>query len=301
MKALITGSGGQLGWELKRSVPTGVCVYALTKEECDITNRARVESCVRKIRPQIIINTAAYTAVDRAEAEGVSAYAVNAVGAENVARVAAAEECRLVQLSTDFVFDGRQSTPYLPWDPAQPLSVYGASKLEGERRVLSIMNDGLVVRTSWVYSTHGRNFVKTILGLLEKQPTLGVIADQIGTPTWSRGLAQAVWEMALSASLHGIYHWTDAGVASWYDFAVAISEYARKLGLVRCAASIRPVQTVDYPLPARRPAMSVLDKTATWKALNWTPIHWSQALQSMLYELVLLRREERANTCESSS
>lgn len=302
MKVLITGAGGQLGWELERSAPARSRVYALTKEKLDVTNRAQVESCLRELRPQIVINAAAYTAVDQAEAERARAYAVNAVGAENLARVAAAEGLRLVHLSTDFVFDGLKSTPYLPSDAAAPLSVYGASKLEGERRVLSIVaKDGLVVRTSWVYSTHGRNFVKTILGLLEEPRTLNVIADQIGTPTWARGLAQVVWEMAPRASLHGIYHWTDAGVASWYDFALAVLEYGSELGLVRRGASIRPVQTIDYPLLAKRPAMSVLDKTATWNVLKRRPAHWRQALQSMLGELVLLRREEAGKTCVSSS
>jgi dTDP-4-dehydrorhamnose reductase len=148
MKVLITGSGGQLGWELERSAPAGACVYALTKEKLDVTNRAEVESCVRELRPQIVINAAAYTAVDQAEAEPEQAYAVNAIGAENLARVAAAEGLRLVHLSTDFIFNGLKSTPYLPSDTSEPLSVYGASKLEGERRVLSIAaNDGLVVRT----------------------------------------------------------------------------------------------------------------------------------------------------------
>jgi dTDP-4-dehydrorhamnose reductase len=302
MKVLITGAGGQLGWELKRSAPAGACVYALTKQKLDVTNRAQVESCMRDLRPQIVINAAAYTAVDQAEAEPEQAYAVNAIGSENLARVAAAEGLRLVHLSTDFVFNGLKSTPYLPSDTAEPVSVYGASKLEGERRVLSIVaNDGLVVRTSWVYSAHGRNFVKTILGLLGERPNLDVIADQIGTPTWARGLAEAVWEMAPRASLCGIYHWTDAGVASWYDLALAVREYGSALGLVRRAASIRPVRTSDYPLPAKRPAMSVLDKTATWEVLKHRPAHWRQALQLMLSELVLLRREEADKPCVSSS
>jgi dTDP-4-dehydrorhamnose reductase len=143
--------------------------------------------------------------------------------------------------------------------------------------------------------------VKTKLGLLEEQPTLDVIADQIGTPTWARGLAQALWEMATHASLYGIYHWTDAGVASWYDLALAVLEYGSALGLVRRAASIRPVRTTDYPLPAKRPAMSVLDKKATWEVLKRRPAHWRQALQLMLGELVLLRREEADKACAGCS
>jgi dTDP-4-dehydrorhamnose reductase len=276
-----------LGWELRRSAPEGWSVYALTRDELDVTDRAQVERCLRELRPQIIINAAAYTAVDLAEREPERAFAVNAVGAENLALLAAAAGLRLVHLSTDFVFSGSKSTPYLPSDVAEPLSVYGASKLEGERQVLGLAADhALVVRTSWVYSASGRNFVKTVLELFEQRSTLDVIADQIGTPTWARGLAEALWEIAPNADLCGLYHWTDAGVATWYDLAVAVLEYGSALGLVRRPVSIRPVRSCDYPLGARRPAMSVLDKTATWAILRRTPIHWRQALKQMLSEFV---------------
>jgi dTDP-4-dehydrorhamnose reductase len=234
----------------------------------------------------------AYTAVDRAEKEPNEAYKANAVGPGNLARAAAAAGVRLVHLSTDFIFSGSKSTPYLPSDTPNPLSVYGASKLEGERRVLGLAADqALVVRTSWVYSANGRNFVKTVLELFEQRSTLDVIADQIGTPTWARGLADALWEMAPNADLSGVYHWTDAGVASWYDLAVAVLKYGSGMGLVKCPVSIRPVRSCDYPLAARRPAMSVLDKTATWAILRRTPIHWRQALKQMLSELVRQERE----------
>jgi len=285
MKVLITGAGGQLGWELKRSAPTGSLVYALAKDKLDVTNRAQVESCLRELRPQIVINAAAYTAVDLAERNSEQAYAVNAAGAENLAEMAEAARARLVHISTNLVFSGSQSTPYLPSDRAGPLSIYGASKLEGERKVLSITN-GLIVRTSWLYSVNGHNFVKTILGLLEERSTIDVITDQIGTPTWAHGLAEALWEMAPRTCLRGVYHWTDAGVASWYDLAVAVLEYGSALGLVRRPASIRPVRTTDYPSVARRPTMSVLDKTATWEALRRRPPHWRLALQRMLSEFV---------------
>jgi dTDP-4-dehydrorhamnose reductase len=209
-------------------------------------------------------------------------------------------ELRLVHLSTDLVFGGSHSTPYLPSDTVEPLSAYGASKLEGEGKVLGI-TDGLVVRTSWVYSVNGRNSVKTILGLLEERSTIDVITDQIGTPTWARGLAEALWEMAPRAFLRGVYHWTDAGVASWYDLAVAVLEYGTALGLVRHPASIRPVRTSDYPSVAKRPTMSVLDKTDPWEALKRRLPHWRLALQRMLSELVQLRREARDKSCAGSS
>jgi dTDP-4-dehydrorhamnose reductase len=286
MKVLITGAGGQLGWELVRVAPPGVCIYALTRDKLDITDLAQVEQQLRDLRPEVVINAAAYTSVDAAEAEPERAYAVNAVGAENVAIVAAAAGMRLIHISTDFVFSGSKASPYLPTDVAQPLSVYGASKLEGERRILSIpSNNALIVRTSWMYSITGRNFVKTILRLLEERETLTVVDDQIGTPTWARGLAEALWEMASLGYLRGVYHWSDAGVASWYDLAVAVVEYGHELGLLKRPASIVPVRTSDYPLPAKRPAMSVLDKTASWQTLKLVPLHWRKALRMMLSEL----------------
>ncbi|MBV8054795.1 MAG: dTDP-4-dehydrorhamnose reductase [Deltaproteobacteria bacterium] len=286
MKVLITGSGGQLGWELIRAAPPAVCMYSLARNQLDVTDRAQVEQQVRGLCPEVVINAAAYTAVDTAEAEPEQAYAVNAIGAENVATVAAAAGISLIHISTDFVFSGSKASPYLPTDVAQPLSVYGASKLEGERRILRIpSNNALIVRTSWMYSIKGRNFVKTMLHLLEERETLDVVDDQIGTPTWARGLAEALWEMALLGYLRGVYHWSDAGVASWYDLAVAVAEYGYELGLLTRPASITPVRTIDYPLPAKRPAMSVLDKTASWRALKRPPLHWRQTLKMMLSEL----------------
>lgn len=301
MKVLVTGAGGQLAWELTRAAPATACVYALSRSDLDITNRTLVERRLSELDPQLIINAAAYTAVDRAEREPKAAYAVNAIGAENLALAAAAAGLRLVHLSTDFVFNGCKSSPYLPSDTADPLSVYGASKLEGERRVLRITaNHALVVRTSWLYSVHGRNFVKTVLGLFEGRSALDVIADQIGTPTWARGLAAALWEMAPNLALCGVHHWTDAGVASWYDLAVAVLEYGSELGLVRHPVSIRPVRTSDYPLAAKRPAMSVLDKTATWAILEHTPIHWRQALKQMLGEVLGQDGGDKKKSCADS-
>jgi len=286
MKVLITGAGGQLGWELVRVAPPGVCIYSLTRDQLDVTDLAQVEQRLRDLCPEVVINAAAYTAVDAAEAEPERAYAVNAVGAENVAVTAAAAGIGLIHISTDFVFSGSKASPYLPTDVAHPLSVYGASKLEGERRILNIpSNNALIVRTSWMYSIKGRNFVKTMLRLLEERETLEVVGDQIGTPTWARGLAEALWEMALLGCLRGVYHWSDAGIASWYDLAVSVAEYGYELGLLKRPASISPVRTSDYPLPAKRPAMSVLDKTASWRALKRPPLHWRQALKMMLSEL----------------
>ncbi|MDA8160605.1 MAG: dTDP-4-dehydrorhamnose reductase [Desulfobacteraceae bacterium] len=285
MRVLVAGAGGQLGFELKRTRPLGVELLALSSGELDLTEAGAVRRRVAEERPGLIINAAAYTAVDRAEAERERAFAVNGQGAANLAVAAREAGARLIHLSTDFVFDGEKSSPYLPDDAPNPLGVYGASKLAGEERVREILGPATaIVRTAWVYSVHGHNFVKTMLRLLGEREAVSVIADQVGTPTWARHLAQALWRMA-ERELTGVHHFTDAGVASWYDFAVAIQEEALALGLLAREARIRPITTDEYPLPARRPPYSVLDKTCLWQAMDWEPRHWRAALRAMLREL----------------
>ena len=285
MRVLVAGAGGQLGFELKRTRPLGVELLALSSGELDLTEAGAVRRRVAEERPGLIINAAAYTAVDRAEAERERAFAVNGQGAANLAVAAREADARLIHLSTDFVFDGEKSSPYLPDDAPNPLGVYGASKLAGEERVREILGPATaIVRTAWVYSVHGHNFVKTMLRLLGEREAVSVIADQVGTPTWARHLAQALWRMA-ERELTGVHHFTDAGVASWYDFAVAIQEEALALGLLAREARIRPIASGQYPLPARRPPYSVLDKTSLWQAMDWEPSHWRAALRAMLREL----------------
>lgn len=286
MRVLILGSGGQLGWELQRTRPAAWEVTALTRAECDVRAEPEVRRAVVAAAPDLIINAAAYTAVDKAETEKEAAFAVNALGAAHVARAARERGLRLVHLSTDFVFDGLGSRPYRPGDPENPLGVYGASKLEGEREVLRIGDRGAVVlRTAWLYSSHGANFVKTMLRLMRERNELRVVADQVGTPTWARGLADAIWEIAARPDVAGLCHWTDAGVASWYDFAVAIQEEAVAIGLLPKAAAILPITTEEFPTPARRPAYSVLDKSLLWRLLGTTAPHWRVSLRAMLQEL----------------
>lgn len=285
LKVLLTGANGQLGWELQRTAPAGVTMAALASADLDIRDPAAVEAAVLRLAPGVIINAAAYTAVDRAEQEREQAFAVNELGVGNLVAVAARQGIRLVQVSTDFVFDGQNSRPYRPDDPARPLGVYGASKLAGEKRLAMLPPENwLLIRTAWVYSSHGHNFVKTILRLLGERERVGVIADQTGTPTWARGLALALWE-GVGQGLTGVHHWTDAGVASWYDFAVAIQEEALALGLLTRRIPVAPLTTGDYPLPAARPSYSVLDKSSLWQALAATPVHWRVALRRMLQEL----------------
>jgi len=290
MKVLITGADGQVGWELQQTGPADVEITALRRVDLDITNLSAVRSVIQQLQPGLVINAAAYTAVDKAEEEAERAYGVNEDGAANIAR--AAEDCsaRLIHLSTDFVFDGNQLEPYLPEDEPKPTGVYGASKLQGERAVVAeTMGRAVVLRTAWVYSVHGSNFVKTMLRLMAERDELKIVADQIGTPTWAKELAKAIWLIADKPDMQGIYHWTDDGTASWYDFAVAIQEEARELGLLQKMIPVKPIKTEEYPTPAKRPPYSVLDKTSTCAALGCTPPHWRESLRRMLVEYEGLR------------
>ena len=282
MRVLLVGGSGQLGRELQRCKPVGTELLALSSQEFDLRESGVVTARVTEFRPQVVINAAAYTAVDRAESEQEAAFAVNGQGAENLVKAAHIVGAYCIQVSTDFVFDGMQSRPYLPTDRTKPLGAYGASKLAGEQLALAAYPEGVaIVRTAWLYSALGNNFVTTMLRLMAERDSLGVVTDQVGTPTWAYGLAEALWRMC-RVQPKGIWHWTDAGVASWYDFAVAIQEEGLCCGLLAREIPIRPINTVDYPTPAKRPAYSVLDKTDTWVALGMTPPHWRVALRRML-------------------
>lgn len=286
-RVLVVGAGGQLGHELSRTAPQSVQLTALDKTGLDLTVQQLVLKQVINNRPDWIINTAAYTAVDKAEEQPELAYRVNRDGAANLAIAAKQAGARLIHVSTDFVFDGTKSSPYLVDDVPNPKSVYGASKQAGDEAVLSILPDNLVIiRTAWVYSSHGQNFVKTMLRLMAEREELGIVDDQVGTPTWAHGLAEIIWQV-IDNRLSGLYHWTDAGVASWYDFSVAIYEEAKQMGILPSGKTcrIKPIRTQDYPLPARRPPYSVLDKSNIWHALSIKPDHWRTALRSMLQEL----------------
>ena len=284
MRVLLVGGSGQLGRELQHCKPADMELLAVSSQELDLRDAERVAATVSSFLPQVVINAAAYTAVDRAESEPEAAFGVNGQGAANLAQAARTVDAYCLQVSTDFVFDGAQSRPYLPTDQTHPLGVYGASKLTGEQLALAAYPEGvLVVRTAWLYSAFGNNFVTTMLRLMGERDNLRVVADQVGTPTWARGLAEALWQMC-RVQPKGLHHWTDAGVAGWYDFAVAIQEEALGCGLLAREIPIQPINTADYPTPARRPSYSVLDKTDTWSALVMTPPHWRVALRQMLHE-----------------
>lgn len=282
---LVTGSDGQLGYELKRSLPASYQLTAIDRDHLDITNLDQVQSFLASESADIVINAAAYTAVDKAEEEPDVAYAVNHKGAENLARGCQKSGSRLLQVSTDFVFSGKQSLPYLPEDRAEPLSVYGQSKLAGEQAVLQILGEqALIVRTSWLYSVHNQNFVKTMIKFMQARDSLSIIYDQVGTPTWAATLADCIW-LLLDKQAKGIYHCADNGIASWYDFAVAIQEEASQLGLLDSTTRIVPIRTEQYPTPAARPAYSVMDKSKTEQLLQLSLPHWRHSLRQMLNEL----------------
>ncbi|MFC1513132.1 dTDP-4-dehydrorhamnose reductase [Thermodesulfobacteriota bacterium] len=282
---IIVGKNGQLGRELLLRAPQGWQVTALGSGEMDIRDREVVSRAIDDLQPDLVINTAAYTAVDQAESEPDLAYALNGHGVAHLAEAAKAVAAKFIQISTDFVFDGRNSTPYQPADRPNPVSVYGASKLEGERLAAAFCGaTALIIRTSWLYGAQGRNFVTTMLKLMAERDALRVVADQIGTPTWTGGLADAIYVFA-GMEVSGIHHWSDAGVASWYDFAVAIQEEALALGMLERAIPVTPIRSEEYPTPARRPAYSVLDKSESWKLLNAAAPHWRVNLRKMLKEL----------------
>ena len=283
-RVLIVGAQGQLGYELRRTAGGRQGVAAVDRADVDIADAGSVKRVVQQYRPGVIINAAAYTAVDRAEEQRELAWAVNCSGAENLAVAASTSGARLLHVSTDFVFDGNGCRPCRSLDKTQPRSVYAASKAAGERAVLENCRDALVVRTSWLYSAHGHNFVKTMLRLMAERDAVSVVADQVGTPTWARVLAEALWGL-LETDAIGICHCSNNGVASWYDFAVAIQEEALAAGLLRRAVPVRPIRSEDYPLPARRPVYSVLDVADTETLLGVTFPHWRESLRSMLAEL----------------
>jgi len=282
MKVLLTGAGGQLGRALQHLRPVGIDLVAMDLPELDLTQPASVQAAVQREHPDWIINAAAYTRVDQAEREVITAFAINGDGPRLLAEEAGRSGARMLQVSTDYVFPGYQGMPYESIDIAGPLNVYGASKLAGEQSVRELLGDrATVIRTAWLYDHEGPNFVLTMLRLLGERDALSVVDDQVGTPTHADGLARAIWR-TIEREISGILHWTDAGIASWYDFAQAIRELALQQGLLSEAAFVHPVPTSAFPRPARRPAYSVMDKHISWGLLDLHPPHWRVALADCL-------------------
>jgi dTDP-4-dehydrorhamnose reductase len=260
-------------------------VVSRTHSELDILDEYSVARALSKEKADWVINAAAYTAVDLAEDLPALAHAVNDTAVASLARNAAQEGCRLLHLSTDFVFDGNSNRAYLTTDDTNPLSVYGTTKLGGERHVLDATASGIVLRTSWVYAAVGKNFVLTMLRVMREKNQISVVCDQIGAPTWAASAAAAIWGLIETEPKGGVYHWTDLGVASWYDFAVAIQDEALARGLLSRTIPITPVSTAAYPTKARRPAFSVLDSVATRASIDVPAHHWRHNLRVMLDEI----------------
>jgi dTDP-4-dehydrorhamnose reductase len=287
LRVLIAGADGQVGQATAAAVRDGAECRAVGRAALDITRPAEVETCIRGFAPDVVINCAAYTAVDAAEQNANLAARVNTDGPRNLAAaVAARSGARLLHISTDFVFDGRAGSPYAPSAAPTPLSVYGRTKLAGEQAVLDTHGSrALVVRTAWVYAAQGRNFLLTMLRLMRERGVVRVVRDQIGTPTAAASLADVLWLFAQRPELSGIFHWTDSGVASRYDFAVAIAEDAAACGVLQPGISVQPIVTEEHPTAALRPPYSVLDTRATRDALGVNALHWRARLRDVLQEL----------------
>ena len=293
-RILITGGDGQLGWELARTFGVRGEVHALNRVQLDLADTNAIRKCCREIRPALIINAAAYTAVDKAESEPDIAMQLNGIAPAVLAEEANRLSIPLIHYSTDYVFDGNATRPYREDAPTSPQSVYGESKLAGEVAVSGIAREYLVLRTSWLYSNRRQNFLLTMLRLARERDELRVVADQIGSPTWVRTVASmaasAIATDTASRALRiasGIYHAAAAGQTSWHGFAVAILEGTKDP--VRRAKTVVPIATVDYPTPAKRPAYSVLDSTKIARALAQEIPHWCSQLHACLAEMQMAK------------
>lgn len=282
MNILITGCNGQLGNEiqvLEKEYPQHT-YYNTAVAELDITDKEAIEKYVSENNIDGIINCAAYTAVDKAESNTELCHKLNAEAPGLLAEAIAKRDGWIIQVSTDYVFDGTAHIPYTEDIPTCPNSVYGTTKLEGENNVTAACGKSMIIRTAWLYSTFGNNFVKTMLRLGKERTELGVIFDQIGTPTYARDLALMIMNAADKGIIPGIYHFSNEGVCSWYDFTKAIHRIA---GITDC--NVKPLHTEEYPTPACRPAYSVLDKTKIKNAYNICIPHWEDSLRECMAKL----------------
>lgn len=279
---LVTGANGQLGTELrqlKNSFPQYQFIF-VARDELDITNADSVNSFFNSSIPSYCINCAAYTAVDKAETEIENAFAVNSKATAILAAACKEYNTQFIHVSTDYVFDGTATTPYTEESKTNPVSVYGKSKLEGEHKVKEINPASIIIRTAWVYSAFGKNFVKTMLRLMKDKPEIGVVNDQVGSPTYAADIAVAIMSIISSGDWHpGIYHFSNQGIISWFDFAIAIK------GLSGSNCKVNPITTVQYPTPAKRPAYSVMDSAKLSRTYNIPLTGWKQSLQTCLQRI----------------
>ncbi|MEH2338916.1 dTDP-4-dehydrorhamnose reductase [Nostoc sp.] len=290
---LLIGSNGQVGKEVQQILSSSGNIISVARPTVDLAQPDTLCSVIRSNQPQIIINAAAYTAVDKAESEPELATAINAIAPLIIAQESQKLGAFLIHISTDYVFDGNGYRPYLETDATNPLSIYGKTKLAGEEAIRETCAHHLILRTAWVYGTFGKNnFVKTMLRLGAERQELRVVADQIGSPTWAQDIATVIAQMIpqLTPEISDTYHYTNSGVASWYDFAVAIFEEAQQLGFPLKVERIVPITTAEYPTPARRPNYSVLACGKISIFLGTYPSHWRQRLRQMLTDLKIGHR-----------
>lgn len=300
MKILLTGAAGQLGQALRQQVPGGIELIATSRSgdpatgllPLDLADAASCRAAVLEHRPDWVLNGGAYTAVDRAESEPELALAVNGGAPRAFAEALADTGGRLLQVSTDFVFNGQQGSPYRPEQARDPLGAYGRTKAAGEEAVELVLGGsgrGVILRTSWVIGPVGKNFALTMLRLHRERgasgQSLGVVEDQVGCPTSTATLAAACWRVITADLQEPVLHWCDAGAASWFDVAVAVGELAQDLGLLQQPAPVNPLTTAEYPLPAQRPSYSLLDCSSSRRALGLAPTPWRQALRQLLEAL----------------
>jgi dTDP-4-dehydrorhamnose reductase len=279
-KILVTGANGQLGWELTQlaaSYPMHEFIFA-DRSMFDLSKPELFESLIQQWAPQAIINTAAYTAVDKAEAEQDLANLINATAVAELARIAGANDILFITFSTDYVFNGNATSPYLTDTIIDPVNFYGTTKAQGEGLALAVNPNTIIIRTSWVFSSHGNNFVKTMIRLMKERATLNVVSDQIGRPTYAKDLAIAtlkiIDEVSGGKKIHGVYHYANKGVTSWFEFAQQIKKNA---GL---SCELIPIYTAQFPTPAKRPAYSVLDTQKMETAINIEIPSWEESLSA---------------------
>lgn len=287
-RIMIIGKQGQVSWELQRSLQLLGTIVIAGNPDMDLSNPYSIRMKIREVQPDIIVNAAGYTAVDKAEIEQAKAHAINAVAPGILAEEAKKLGAYLVHFSTDYVFDGTSSLPYKETDPTNPLSIYGKTKLDGEKAILAVGHPSIILRTSWIYGQRGSNFMLTMLALAKKRDHLKVVADQIGAPTWSRMLAQAtalLLKRAEEERIQGVYHIAASGKTSWHEFATAIFE------LNGMKTRVDPITTEEYPTPAKRPKYSLFDQSKLARDFSIVMPDWRQALNLCLQDGINIKNE----------